>query len=324
MHFMMIKEDMKSLVISFIFLALTFTSSSARGLKDISHMMDEIQHAEASGDYKTASELCFEIAEMHNTKTSDFERYKRYFAKAYFNLGHYYLHSHYVPYDIKLAISNFEKAAELKHEHARAELYLAMIYNLKKYGVQDYEKSFYWMQQGAERCTTMRYLLAEIYEKGKTVFLNRDTVRVDRSGRKVWSFNVMLRSKTVLSFPNVTVNKQLAYENYLIYFKGSCYVKPLVFSKYEIGVAFMDGTFFERDFSEAQSYLLSFAPSLAELSTDYKQYQNEKVADALWRLSVLYRFGLGVMENGHKADLYTKYAALCGNKKAQRFDSNYE
>ena len=274
--------------------------------------------AERKHDYATAIKLCEDIIAMTIDATSEDDSRFNIKGHAYFRLGIYYLYARHFSYNLNKAIYNFEKAAECRYSHARAEMYLAMIYNIDAYGVKDLNKSILWIKKGSERCATLEYMLAEIYEKGSTYFLINDTGYIDNNGRRLGSSNVKIRSKTLLTFPDITLNKKKAYEHYYNYIeRNSCYVKP-DFSRYEIGVALMDGTYLDKDYSKAFEFFRYSAPSISELSENIESYQNSKTADTLWRLSVLYRFGLGTTDNEEKANIYLKYAALCGSPSAKK------
>ena len=88
-------------------------------------------------------------------------------------------------------------------------------------------------------------------------------------------------------------------------------------SEYDIAVAFMDGTYFPKDYEIAYEYFINNVPTFEDLQEDISIHKNPKTADALYRLSQMYRFGYGITANEHRANQYLKYAALCGNKKAQ-------
>lgn len=283
-------------------LVFSYLTVCAQTWEDFNDKEKAAQMADSKRDYATAAKLCCDIINMNNNTTG-----LSIVAYAFFTLGHYYLHGHYYSIDVNQAIQYFEKASELKYLHGQAELYLATIYNSDYYKVKDLDKSFQWIEKGAERCSTIEYLLAEIYELGYTNFLTNDSTGV---------FNVKHRSKTVLNFPNIKKDLKKAYEHYYNYFeRNSCFVRPLRFDEYDLAVALMDSIYLEVDYTKAYEYLRRFAPSLSDLET--QTYNDSKTADALWRLSILYRFGLGTTDNEERANTFLKYAASCGSKKAQ-------
>ena len=319
--FMMTKKDMKLLGIKIALFVFIFvpTKLLAQDWKLFEDKEKAVRSAESQGDYATAYTLCNEIISLPLNVESDRDSRLVAVANAYFCIGHYYLHAHYVSFDISKAIYNFEKSAEFKVPHSKAEMYLSMIYNSDKYKVKDLEKSFNWIKTGAERCAILKYILAEIYEKGYTNFLMNDTVHTDQYGQRIVASNVKLRTNTVLSFPNIKTDKEKAYLLYAEYFEyNTCYIEPLIFDKYDMGVAYMDGIFLKKNHEKAFGFLRRLVPSFEELESESFIQDQERIADALWRLSILYRFGLGTRESDIQADRYMKYAAKFGNFKAIR------
>lgn len=326
-QFMTIRNIMKSLKISFLILnlSLAIVPLYAQDWKAFNEKDGAVIAAERKGDYETAINLCNEIINMSINAPKENDSRITIKGKAYFRLGHYYLHAHYYPFDIKKSIYNFEKAAEFKKDHAQAELYLAMIYNTDHYGVKDLEKSFAWIERGSERCAILKYLLAEIYDYGQTNFLMNNTVRTHSYGQRYASSNTKLRTKTLLRFPNITKDKKKAYQLYLEYFEyGFCYIEPLKVDKYDVAVALMDGTYLENDYTKAFELLRFYVPNTYQLEDGTPKKQDVKIADGLWRMSLLYRYGLGTIDNDIKANQYLKYAAEYGSEKAQKLlKTNY-
>lgn len=320
-QFMTTRNIMKLPKISslIIYLVLSCVPLSAQDWKLFDEKDKAAIAAERIGDYATAISLCNQIINMSINEPKDNDSRIKIKGNAYFRLGHYYLHAHHFDYDIYKAIDYFEKAAEYKKEHARAELYLSMIYNTENYGVKDLEKSFTWIKRGAERCAIMTYLLAEIYDHGQTNFLMNDTVRTHSNGQMYASSNTKLRTKTLLRFPNIIRDKKKAYLLYLDYFEhNSCYIEPLRVDEYDVAVALMDGTYLEKDYTKAFEYLRYFVPNTYQLESETIKKHDEKIADGLWRMSILYRYGLGTIDNEIKAKQYLKYAAEYGSEKAKQ------
>ena len=309
-----------------LFLYLSCFSLYAQDWKYFEEKDKSAIAAERKGDYATAISLCNEIINIRINDPKDNDIRISIKGRAYFRLGHYYLHAHYFPYDVNKSIANFEKAVEYQKEHAWAEMYLSMIYNTERYGVKDLEKSFAWINRGAERCAIMTYLLAEIYDYGQTNFLMNDTVRTHSNGQRYAYSNTKLRTKTLLRFPNITKDKKKAYQLYINYFEhNSCYIEPLMVDRYDVAVALMDGTYIEeKDYTKAFEFLRYYLPSTSQLESGSVKQDDWKIADGLWRMSILYRYGLGTIDNEIKADQYLKYAAKYGSEKAKKLlETNY-
>lgn len=282
-----------------------------------------VESAERNNDWATAAILCEEITKMTIDSSAD-AKDQRYniMCDAYWKLGHYYLHGHYYQFDIHKAIYNFEKSSEYRgmHYHSgkygKAELYLTMIYNDKKYGVQNFQKSLEWLKKGAAKCPIMSYMLGEVYEYGYTYFL-KDYISIDeRTGHKMNSVNTKQECEPKLEFPNVQQNLKLAYQYYYDYFdRNSCYIKNASeeVCRYKVAVALMEGDLLAQNFNDAFEYFRTY---LNRTDLGYIAENNDILADIYWRLSVMYRFGYGTIENDLKAEDYLTKAAELGHQKA--------
>lgn len=295
-----------SLVLFFSLFVFSCLSLNAEDWKVFYEKEKAAKLAAQRNDWETAAKLSIEIINLEVEENSEtYDSNIRYKGNAYFRLGHYCLHGHYFKYDLQKAIHYFEKASEFKSEHGQAELYLAMIFNLDKYGVQDYDKSFYWICEGAKKCATIRFLLGEIYEYGKTSFLINSSSAI----------NVKKRGNPELIFPYIKNDYQKACDYYYQYFQSnSCYIEDVDSCYYKVAIALMDGVIGERNYSEARGYLLSFINKFNDKVQDNSI--RTKLGDAYWRLSTLYRFGLGTVPLEMKADYFLKSAAELGNSNA--------
>lgn len=278
---------------------------------------------EYARNYEAAVRICNEIIAHPIDPENSISRSISIKGDACFRLGHYYLHAHYLKYDLQKAISYLEMAANTGTYFYMPELYLMMIYNLGSYGVCDYEKSFYWLKRGAEKHSVMKYLLGEVYEYGYTNFITNNG-----------AMNVFKTTSQILAFPNVTLNHQTAYTYFLdFYDSNSSYLNkdlgkekvswntPPVsknrVTELDVAKALEEGTYLTRNFGKAYEFYNDNLPSIDELDKALSSYSTPQIADALFRFSQLIRFGRGTLANKKRADLYLKYAALCGSKKAQ-------
>lgn len=307
-QFMMTKKDMKFLCIKLLFLlgcvlnTVVLYGQSYKQLKEKAKLVASYQNY---GNWEAAVNIISELATIPDDSLKESTRHFK--GKALFSLGHYYLHAHYYNYDLKKAIFYFERASEYEI-YDLPELYLTLIYNDGRYGVCDYNKSLYWLEKGCEKRPVLKYLLGEVYSFGLTHFLVH-------TGDAMNTFKF---TSTILAFPNVKKDMRKAYQLCHEFYQTSYYImSQQKISEYDIAVAFMDGTYFSKDFEIAYEYLINFVPTFEDLQEDISLYKDSQTADALYRLSQMYRFGYGTTVSEHRANQYLKYAALCGNKKAQ-------
>lgn len=306
--FMMIKSDMSFLckrITILLCISVGVCAVYAQSYNQLIEKEKQCLFYESQGNWKEAANINIELVAIPDSLLSSHER--RFKGDALYRLGHYYLHGHYYEYDIEKCISFFERASKCGTYRYQPELYLALIYNHGEYGVCDYDKSLAWLVKGSERCSALKYLLGEVYKFGVTHFL----VRLN-------SINTFKFNTSILAFSNIEKDTCKAYQLFYEYFEGGYYIySPTKINEYDIGVAFMDGTYFYKDYDKAFEYLSRSVPSWKDLKENVLDYKDEKTADALYRLSQMYRFGNGTMANEHRANQYLKYAALCGHQKAQ-------
>lgn len=308
--FMMIKKDMKYryIKVRLIFLGcfLNTSMSYAQSYQQLREKEKQSITYQNQGNWEAATKINNELAIIpdNNLNESTF----RFKGEALFQLGHFYLHAHFYDYDLTKAISYFERASEYDMYRYLPELYLALIYNDGKYGICDYQKSLYWLKKGSEKRPVIKYLLGEVYAFGFTHFLKN-------TGNAINTFEF---TSSMLAFPNVEKDMRKAYQLFYEFYEMDYYIESETkISQYDIGVAFMDGTFFSQDYERAYEYLINYVPTFEDLREDILRYKNKQEADAFYRLSQMYRFGYGTTANEHRANQYLKLAALCGNKKAQ-------
>ena len=307
-QFMMIKKDMKSLYVKlFLLLGCILNTIVLYGqnYKQLKEKVKLVATYQNQGNWEAAANIINKLATIPDDSLKDSTR--DFKGKALFCLGHFYLHAHYYNYDLKKAISYFERASEYDI-YDLPELYLTLIYNDGRYGVCDYNKSLYWLEKGCKRRPVLKYLLGEVYAFGFTHFL------IHTGG----AMNTFEFSSTILAFPNVEKDMRKTYQLCYEFYQTSYYImSEKKISEYDIAVAFMDGTYFPKDYEIAYEYFINNVPTFEDLQEDISIHKNPKTADALYRLSQMYRFGYGTTANEHRANQYLKYAALCGNKKAQ-------
>lgn len=308
-QFLTIKKDMKSLYIKiFILLGCFFYINMLYG-QSYQQLREKAKQCiiyQNQGNWEAAAIINNELAMIPDDSLKESTR--RFKGEALFRLGHFYLHAHYYIYDLMKAISFFKQASEYDMYRYLPELYLALIYNDGRYGVCDYDKSLYWLKKGCKKRAVLKYLLGEVYAFGFTHFLKN-------TGNAINTFEL---TSTTLVFPNIGKDMHKAYQLFYDFYKTSYYINSQdKISKYDIGVAFMDGTYLSKDYEKAYEFLINDVPSFEDLQEDLSFYKNPQTADALYRLSQMYRFGYGTTANEHRANQYLKYAALCGNKKAQ-------
>lgn len=307
-QFMMIKTDMKFLYVKlFLILGCILNTVVLYGqnYKQLQEKVKLVSSYQNQGNWKAAANIISELATIPDDSLKESTRHFK--GKALFGLGHYYLHAHYYNYDLMKAISYFERASEYEI-YDLPELYLSVIYNDGKYGVCDYNKSLYWLRKGCEKRSVLKYLLGEVYAFGLTHFLVH-------TGEAMNTFKF---TSTMLAFPNVEKDMRKAYQLCHEFYQTSYYImSQKKISEYDIAVAFMDGTYFSKDYEIAYEYLTTYVPTFDDLQENISLYKDSQTADALYRLSQMYRFGYGTTANEHRANQYLKYAALCGNPKAQ-------
>lgn len=313
-QFMMIKNDMKSLYVKiFILLGCLLYTDVLYGqnYQQLREKENQCISYQKAGNWEAAAKINYELAMIPDDSLEESTRCFK--GMALFRLGHYYLHAHYYRYDLMKAISFFERASEYDMYRFLPELYLALIYNDGVYGVCDYEKSLYWLKKGCEKRAVLKYLLGEVYAFGFTHI-------VKNSGDAI---NTFVFTPTMLAFPNVEMDMRKAYQLFYDFYESNYYINSQTqISQYHIGVAFMDGTYFAQDYDKAYEYFINYVPTFDDLQENISSYKNPQTADALFRLSELYRFGHGTTAHEHRANQYLKYAALCGHKKAQKVISS--
>lgn len=270
---------------------------------------DKAMSAHEKGDYKEMFvNLCYFIKNQTNTTNFRLE-------KAYYYLGHLYAHDHYVKQNIDSAVYCFEKASS--YGNSDASRYLFNIYYYSSYNRVNKQEAIKWLKISAHQGNIKSsYELGELYDFGRTTQL-KDSKNKNGS-------IVAIQTKSIIIIPNLVINKRTAYEYYENALSLFYEITNQKVGFYEVAVAYMDGTFFDKDYSKAFEYLKYFVPDLSDLSRNLSNYSNPKIADSLWRLSLLYRFGLGTTDNENKANVYLRYAAQCGHDKALKALSTIE
>lgn len=174
-------------------------------------------------------------------------------------------------------------------------LSLARLYEKE---MRDSVESIKWYQTSAElENKTAAYFLAQLYESGYVL----------RSNKKVY-------------YPNVTTDIAQAAKFYEVYIKNMGYkwsgvpTNPKLLYKlaqwYYIGYENL-----ERNYSKAFNYFNRAIESNENSDTEYKLTSSEE-GDALWCISVCYRFGRGVEKDELIARRIVKRAAEKGNENA--------
>lgn len=126
--------------------------------------------------------------------------------------------------------------------------------------------------------------------------------------------------KTKVYYPDISRNISEAAKYYLKYIGNMRVVNgstPLNSKMmYKVGLWFYDGEGnLEKDFEKACRLLLDAVES-SDGSSEKNRLTDEEKGDALWLVSVCYRFGRGVEQDELIARRYAKKAAEYGNEKA--------
>jgi len=255
--------------------------------------------------------LCLFV--KYNTNETDYR-----LKKAYYDLGHIYAHGHFVKQNVDSAIVCFIKSSN--YGHSESSRFLFDIYYFSNYNKTNIDEALKWLKISADQGNFKSiYELGELYEMGETYQLKDTTVAAEYTsdGKIRYVKNVVIKSRYLLFFPSLKRDKRTAYDYYERAINYNSEMIGRRVGYYEIAVLYMDGIIFEKDFNKSIEYLRYCIPtSINEIANNIVKYSNEKDADALWRLSLLYRFGLGTIDNEKKANDYLKLAAKCGNQKA--------
>lgn len=314
----MTKKDMKLPIIRF-FIICVYIFSPIEIISQIGNQNDTINSfykkansAHQKGDYEDMfNNLCLFV--KYNTDTADYR-----LKKAYYDLGHLYAHGHFVKQNVDSAIVCFIKSSN--YGHSESSRFLFDIYYFSNYNKTNINEALKWLKISADQGNFKSiYELGELYEMGETYQLKDTTVAAEyTSDGEIRSVkNIVIKTKHRLSFPFLKKDERTAYDYYEKAVNYSSEIIGRKVGNYEIAVLYMDGIIFEKDFYKALDHLRECIPtSINEIIKNIDKYSNEKDADALWRLSLLYRFGLGTIDNEKKANDYLKLAAKCGNQKA--------
>lgn len=298
-------------LIAFLSFHINALSTSQIVNDSINRYYGKAMSAHEKGDYKEMFvNLCIFI--RNQTDTTSYR-----LKDAYYHLGHLYAHAHYVEQNVDSAVYCLKKASS--YGSNKASRFLFNIYYYSNYNRVNKQEALKWLKMSASQGDIKSlYELGELYDFGKTVQLKDTSITTGYSenGKIRYVRNAATQTKSTISIPGLVTNKRTAYEYYEKALDFNYQITNQKVGYYEVAVAYMDGTFFDKNYSKALEYLRNIVPSFSELSSDLSKYSNPKDADTLWRLSILYRFGLGTIDNEIKADEYLKFAAQCGHEKA--------
>ena len=277
----------------------------------IEHYYDKAMAAKEINDYKELfNNLSYYI--KYQTDTTSYR-----LKQAYYQLGLLYDNGLYVKQNIDSTVFYLKKASS--YGSSDASRFLFNIYYFEEYNRVNKEEAIKWLQISSQQGNgKSSYELGELYEYGKTFQLKDTTFTIGYSenGKVRYVRYGATQTQSIIIIPYLITNKHTAYEYYEKAVNGSYQINNQKVGLYEIAVAYMDGTFLTQDYNKAYLYLRQIIPSVSELSNNISEYSNPKVSDSLWRLSVLYRFGLGTLDNEHKANQFLRFAAQSGHPKA--------
>ena len=140
---LMIKKDMKSLIISFFFVGI-FAFFSINCFAQSPSYYKSAEQARKIGDWEKAVtnyRLYVKQNESDSTK-------KYNLRMAYYEIGHCYAHGHYFKQNVDSAISYLEKSMSL--DYSEAGRFLFDIYYFSNYKHIDKSKAFSYLIESAE------------------------------------------------------------------------------------------------------------------------------------------------------------------------------
>ena len=238
-------------------------------------------------DYKEAIKWCNNLVANQIAKDSDREYANRI-------LGYCAFKGNGLEKSIDDAISYWKRGAEYKG--GSCALALAQVYASQ---LKDSVESIIWYKQAAElENKTAAYYLANLYENGF----------------------VLTQEDIIKYYPNVVKDIFQASKYYEIYIKNMGYRWSGVPTNskllYKLALWYYSGEgSLEKNYSRAFFLFNSSVESNENSNEEYK-LSSEEEGNALWCISVCYRFGRGVDKDELMARRYVKRAADKGNVNA--------
>lgn len=340
---MMTKRDMRHLIHKlFVLILLSLTDNYALGQSsgDLYKIYSAANEAYESNDYETAFMLYTEY--IHNSQNDDNE-ITYYLGKSYYQIGLFYVCGHYVQINIDEAISNLTTACT-KYKHTEAARLLSHIFYFREYNHIDLDKSLYFLKFSAKLGNCKSNIeLGQLYLSGNSKCMKDTTVytyysRVNNTGDTIRCRSYDLGIKPTsenLTYPFLQID---SIQGYKYYEKGVSSNFRLYDASYSLNAldfarAYMDGTFFPRNYKQAMEYLRQSEEELQKTTVSaiidgefyFRQVDNEMLdmnefssilGEIYWRMQTCYRFGLGTRANVKKADIYLKKSAELGYQKA--------
>ncbi len=320
-QFLIIKKDMKSLVIKLV-IPIILSVFAFQVLAESHSYYKIANEARRKGDWETSAKNY--MLYLQEKETDSDKKYNM--DEAFYEIGHFYAHGHYFHQNIDSAIFYLEKAVQ--YDKSQAARFLSDIYYFSKYKHEDKQKSFSWLETSAEMGNIKSlYELAELYCNGYTYQLKDTTIVVEKAKdahsallspvKGGYSYTTYVPTKNLIKYDFIEIDLKKAYEYFEYSLNGYTETLNPKIGRYELAIAYMDGTYFEQNYQQAVEYFKMFVPSISELNEMSPEIDlGEKILDALWRLQLCYRFGRGVTCNEIRANEYARMAAKFGHKKA--------
>ena len=340
---MMTKRDMRHLIhkiFGLILLSFTGNYALAQSSGDLYKIYYSAKKAYESHDYETAFKL---YTEYIQTSQNNDNGTTYYLGESYYQIGHFYVCGHYVQKNIEEAISNLTIACT-KYKYNKAARLLSHIFYFRKYNHIDLDKSLYFLKFSASLGNCKSNIeLGQLYLSGTSKCMKDTTVytyysRVNNAGdtiRHRVSSSGMKPTSTNITYPFLQIDSIQAYKYYE---KGVSPNFRLYDASYSLNAldfarAYMDGTYFPRDYEQAMIYLRQLEEELQETTVTafidgdfyFRQVGNEipdmnksssVLGEIFWRMQTCYRFGLGTRANLSKAEIYLQKAANQGYQRA--------
>ena len=311
-RYMMIRKNMKFYSTNIVLLFLFFFNT-ARSLEYTGNL-----YGAKDDNYNLAIEKARNIL-----KESNSPEYK--IIEANFVLGHFFAHGHGLVTNIDSAIYYLEKASQLellypnKYYNYDSTRLLSQIYYDSKYKREDKSQSFKLLTLAAELGDIRSNLeLGEIYLKGYATVLKDsivyDTITTTHNGKiqKGISYRHCIAPTTrTIKYPFLAIDSIKGYNYYINGYDPNRKLigHQYVLTKLDFAKAYIKGNYLNFD------YVAAF-----RLLSEYKDLpikHDKELAEALWILQALYRFGRGTRINPLKANEILNRAAECGHTLAK-------
>ena len=232
-------------LIAFLSFHINALSTSQIVNDSINRYYGKAMSAHEKGDYKEMFvNLCIFI--RNQTDTTSYR-----LKDAYYHLGHLYAHAHYVEQNVDSAVYCLKKASS--YGSNKASRFLFNIYYYSNYNRVNKQEALKWLKMSASQGDIKSlYELGELYDFGKTVQLKDTSITTGYSedGKIRYVRNAATQTKSTISIPGLVTNKRTAYEYYEKALDFNYQITNQKVGYYEVAVAYMDGTFFDKNYSK--------------------------------------------------------------------------